>query len=82
MSINRSSISIGINMKHLLRHKWNPVKGQFKTDQCSKCGIVREWDQNQFRYIYYKRLVNGSPIDMIGYFTPQCILENCTAVFT
>jgi len=67
-------------MKKPLQHKWDPIPNQFKTDICTKCGIVRKWDARQFRYVFYKTWLNGCPIGWLKYGpgAPECILENCT----
>jgi hypothetical protein len=60
----------------LIRHKWIPIEGMFKSDICSKCGIVRRWEQSIGMYSYFKLLINNFPINHIGYRDPKCILPN------
>jgi hypothetical protein len=60
----------------MIRHKWEPVEGLFKTDICSKCGCVRRWEQSIGMYSYFEFFLNGSCFNHRGYRAPTCVLPN------
>lgn len=57
-------------------HSWKPIEGKYKTDQCTKCGIVRRYDPNTGMTAYYSDWINDAPVGHLGYRAPKCKTKN------
>ncbi len=42
-------------MAKLIKHKWNPVPGRWKTWVCVHCGATKRWDSEHECCVYYTK---------------------------